>query len=136
MMPAFRSRFQGLASSPTVKPPCFDQWLTLDLSNLCGQVGRANDLNRLTPVKPGISRALSAVCPRNPFGARSLIPSSTAFAPCHVGSKWLGDRLEFLVAKKQTFSGSEQQALRNVEAWQHGNARRSLARKPCRARHD
>ena len=37
-MPVFRSRFQWLASSPTVKPPCFDQWLTLDLSNLCGQV--------------------------------------------------------------------------------------------------
>src|SRR6516225_6228648 len=92
MMPAFRSRFQGLASSPTVKPPCFDQWLTLDLSNLCGQVGRANDLKRLTPVKLGISRALSAVCPRNLFGARSLILSSTALTPCRAGSDLLGSQ--------------------------------------------
>jgi hypothetical protein len=32
-------------------------------------------------VGPGISRALSAVCPRNLFGARSLILSSTTLTP-------------------------------------------------------
>ena len=33
--------------------------------------GRANDLNHLRPAELGISGALSAVCPRNLFGARS-----------------------------------------------------------------
>ena len=54
-MPGFRSRFQWLASSPTVKPPCFDQWLTLDLSNLCGQVfSPIADVAQSLGRKPGI----------------------------------------------------------------------------------
>jgi hypothetical protein len=80
----------------------------------------------------GISRALSGVCPRNLFGARSLFLSSTALTPCRAGSNWLGGQFEFLVppkttianpltvkkhaltVKKHTLSGSEQQALRNA----------------------
>jgi hypothetical protein len=70
-------------------------------------------------------RALSAVCPRNLFGARSLILSSTALTPCRAGLNSLGSQLEFLVppkttianplaVKKQTFSRSEHQALRSA----------------------
>src|SRR5262249_21704313 len=87
--------------------------------------GRANDLNHLTPAELGISRPVSAVCPRNMFGARSLILSSTALTPCRAGSSSLRGQLEFLVPpkrtianplaiKKQTFSRAENQALRNA----------------------
>jgi hypothetical protein len=79
-------------------------------------------------------RALSAVCPRNLFGARSLILSSTALTPCCAGSNSLGSQLEFLVppkttianplaVKKQTFSRSEQQALRSAPSLAVDSAR-------------
>src|SRR5262249_7843990 len=89
------------------------------------RLGRANDLNNLTAVSLRMPRALSAVCPRNLFGARSLLLSSTALTPCRAGSNPLGSQLEFLdppkttianplAVKKQTFSRSEQQALRSA----------------------
>src|SRR6516225_10636250 len=86
MMPGFRSRFQWLANSPTVKPPCFDQWLTLDLSNLCGQVfspiadvaGSANYLSRGNGCQgsPNSPHAVPVVS-----GDRTIVPEGRSSSP-------------------------------------------------------